>query len=145
MENTTASCTDPLRYYRAVLTPGQVFDLKSNTSVGQWIDVSKYAQPENILNGEVGAINGTRIMQSPNLQTLSSTVTVAPAVFAGFNAFRVSYWLPGRVKNYLNHPEMSSIANPLGQLGNVGAKTNLGVAQTQDARLVRVETAQTAL
>lgn len=51
-------------------------------------------------------------------------------------------WL---IQNYLNYPEMSSIANPIGQLGNVGAKTNLGVAQTQDARLVRVETAQTVL
>lgn len=127
-------------YYRAVCSPDQIFDLKQNTAAGQFVDVSKYAQPENILNGEIGALHGTRIMESPNVQTFSSTVTVTPALFAGEGGVRVSYWLPSRVKNYINNPEDSNIANPIGQKGNVGSKVNMGVSRTQEARLVRVET-----
>lgn len=131
--------------YRAVGTPGQIYDLKSNTSVGQWTDVSKYAQPESILNGEIGKINNVRIMQSPNVDTFSSTVTVAPMLVAGRGGFRVAYWLPNRVKSYLNNPEDANISNPIGQKGSVGAKVNMGVSRTQEARLVRIETAQTSL
>lgn len=127
--------------YRAIGSPDQIFDLKQNTAAGQWIDVSKYAQPGAILNGEVGKIHNVRIMQSPNVDTFASTVTVTPMIVAGAGGTRVSYWLPGKVKNYINPPEQSSIANPLGQKGNVGSKVNMGASRTQEARLVRLETA----
>ncbi len=127
--------------YRMIADPDTIFDLKGNTSIGQWIDVSKYAQPDKILNGEIGSLHGTRIMQSPNVDTFSSTVTVHPALLAGKGGFRVAYWLPGKVKNYIIPPEDATIANPLGQTGSVGAKVNLGASRTQEARLVRLEQA----
>lgn len=132
-------------YYRAIGTPEQIYDLKSNTSTGQWVDVSKYAQPQAFLNGEVGAVNKIRIVQSPNVDTFSSTITVHPMLVAGAGGVRVSYWLPGRVKQYLNHPENADVSNPLGQKGSIGTKSNIGVSRTQEARLVRLETAGTAL
>lgn len=132
-------------FYRAVATVDQIYDLKSNTSAGQWVDVSKYAQPNAILNGEIGSLNGVRIIQSPNTDTFSSTVTVHPMYVCGMGAVRVSYWLPNRVKSYVIPPEQANIANPLGQKGSVGAKVNLGGARTQAARLVRIETAATTL
>lgn len=131
--------------YRAVLTPEQVYDLKSNTTTGQWVDVAKYTQPETILNGEVGMINNARIVQSPNVDTFSSTVTVHPAMFAGRGGVRVSYWLPGKVKKYINDPENADVNNPLGQKGSIGAKSNLGVSRKQEACLVRVETSASTL
>lgn len=132
-------------YFRAIGTPEQVYDLKQNTAAGQWLDVQKYAQPGNILNGEVGSVNGTRIMQSGNVDTFSSTVTVHPMIVAGSGGLKVAYWLPQKVKNYINDPEDSNISNPLGQKGSVGAKVNLGASRTQEARLVRIESAATSL
>jgi N4-gp56 family major capsid protein len=132
--------------YVAITTPEVVFDLKSNTSVGQWIDMHKYAAPENLFNGEVGSMDGVRIVQSPNVVTFSSTVTVHPTTFIAADAYRISYWLANKVNTYVLPPESNlSVSNPLGQQGSVGAKTNIGVARTQEERLVRVESAASAI
>jgi N4-gp56 family major capsid protein len=132
--------------YVAITTPEVVFDLKSNTSVGQWIDMHKYANPENLFNGEVGSMDGVRIVQSPNVDTFLSTVTVHPTTFIAKDAYRISYWLANKVNTYVLPPESNlSVSNPLGQKGSVGAKTNMGVARTQEERLVRVESAASAL
>jgi N4-gp56 family major capsid protein len=132
--------------YVAVTTPEVVFDLKSNTSVGQWLDMHKYAMPENLFTGEVGSLDGVRIVQSPNVVTFSSTTTVHPTTFIAADAYRISYWLANKVNAYVLPPESDlSISNPLGQKGSVGAKTNIGVARTQEERLVRVESAATTV
>jgi len=132
--------------YVAITTPEVVHDLKSNTSVGQWLDMHKYAMPENIFNGEVGSIDGVRIVESPNVVTFSPTVTVHPTTFIAADAYRISYWLASKVNTYVLPPESNlSVSNPLGQKGSVGAKTNMGVARTQEERLVRVESAATAI
>jgi N4-gp56 family major capsid protein len=132
--------------YVAITTPDVIFDLKSNTSVGQWLDMHKYAMPENLFTGEVGSIDGVRFVQSPNVQTFSSSVTVHPTTFIAADAYRISYWLANKVNTYVLPPESNlSVSNPLGQKGSVGAKTNIGVARTQEERLVRVESAASAI
>jgi len=132
--------------YVAITTPEVVFDLKSNTSVGQWLDMHKYAMPGNLFTGEVGSIDGVRIVQSPNVQTFSSNVTVHPTTFIAADAYRISYWLASKVNSYVLPPESNlSVSNPLGQKGSVGAKTNIGVARTQEERLVRVESAASSV
>jgi len=132
--------------YGCILHPFVGYDLMSNTSTGQWIDVHKYAQPENIFNGEIGAIGGARIVQSPNVQTFSSTVTVYPTTLIAADAYRISYWLARKVNTYVYPPESAvSVNNQLGQKGWVGAKTNIGVARTQEERLMRIESAATSL
>jgi len=131
--------------FRAIMSVDQAYDLRSNYSVGQWIDVSKYAQPGEILLGEEGKIHGVRLMSSSNVDTFASTVTVHPCLVAGYGGFTISYWLPGRVKSYIITPETATISNPLGQKGSVGGKVNMGVVRTQEARLVRIESAATSL
>ncbi len=132
--------------YALVIHPNVGFDLMSNTSAGQWIDVHKYAQPENIFKGEKGSLAGARIVESGNVQTFSSTVTVYPSTMIAADAYRISYWLASKVNTYVLPPESSlSVNNPLGQKGSVGAKTNIGVARTQEERIVRIESAATAL
>lgn len=131
--------------YAAIMHPDVGYDLRSNTSVGQWLDVHKYAQPENIFTGEVGSLAGVRIVESPNVQTFASTVTVYPTTVIAGDAYRIAYWLPGKVKTYVLPPEedLNSVSNPLGQIGSVGAKVNMAVARTQEERLVRIESAAT--
>jgi N4-gp56 family major capsid protein len=132
--------------YVAITTPEVASNLKSNASVGQWIDMHKYANPENLFTGEMGSIDGVRIVQSPNVLTFSSNVTVHPTTFIAKDAYRISYWLANKANTYVLPPESNlSVSNPLGQKGSVGAKTNIGVARTQEERLVRVESAATAV
>jgi len=89
---------------------------------------------------------GARIVQSPNVQAFTSTVTVYPTTLIGADAYRISYWLARKVNTYVYPPESAvSVANQLGQKGWVGAKCNMGVARTQEERLMRIESAATAL
>jgi N4-gp56 family major capsid protein len=131
--------------YRAILAVNQAYDLKANTSTGQFTDISKYANPERILNGEIGMIDGARLIESANVSTFTSTTTVYPALFAGANGLRVTYWFPTKTKTYINLPETSNLANPLGQKGTVGAKVNLAVSRVREEALARIETGATVL
>ncbi len=49
--------------YVAVIHPYVAFDLMQDAK-GQWVDIQKYAKPENILNGEIGTLGGVRFIQS---------------------------------------------------------------------------------
>ncbi|MCX8159191.1 MAG: N4-gp56 family major capsid protein [Candidatus Pacearchaeota archaeon] len=132
--------------YACVIHPAPAYDVMSNTSAGQWIDVNKYARPENIFRGEIGSLGGARLVQSPNVQTFSSTVTVYPTTLIGADAYRISYWLAGKVNTYVYPPEQAvGLSNQLGQKGWVGAKVNMAVARTQEDRLMRLESAATSL
>jgi len=139
--------------YVAITTAEVGYDLRSNTSVGQWLDIHKYASPEYIFRGEVGSIAGVRILESGNTMTFSSNVTVHPMLVVGADAYRIAYWVPQSrekfsqeygtgVASYVYLPEEDvGVANPLGQRGGVGAKVNLGVARTQEERMMRIECA----
>lgn len=56
--------------YIAVIHPSVAFDLRESQG---WMDVHKYAQPEEIYNGEIGKLHGVRFVES----------TLAPVEAAG--------------------------------------------------------------
>jgi N4-gp56 family major capsid protein len=133
--------------YACVMHPAVAHNLMTSAGTGaSYWEMHKYAQPENLFKGEIGSIAGARIVQSPNVQTFTSSVTVYPTTLIGADAYRISYWLARKVNTYVYPPENAvSITNQLGQKGWVGAKTNIGVARTQEERLIRIESAATAL
>lgn len=53
----------------AVAHPYVLFDMQSDNTVGGYIDVKKYAAPNDILNAEVGKAGGCRIIESTNVGT----------------------------------------------------------------------------
>lgn len=81
---------DAQGFYRAILSPAQIFDLKMDQGAGSWTDVNKYAQPDEVIRGEVGAYAGFRIIESSLLvpvdQAGAGTVDVQKAVFFGADA-----------------------------------------------------------
>jgi len=133
--------------YACVMHPAVAYDLMTSAGTGaSYWEAHKYAQPENLFNGEIGAIGGARIVQSPNVQTFSLPVTVYPTTLIAADAYRISYWLARKVNTYVYPPESAvGVNNQLGQKGWVGAKTNIGVARTQEERLMRIESAATSL
>lgn len=81
---------DALGMYRAILTPGQILDLKQAVGAGSWTDINKYSNPETVLRGEVGTLAGFRIIESsllmPADQSGAGTVDINKAVFFGADA-----------------------------------------------------------
>ena len=64
-------------------------DLRNDTGVGSWQDVSKYAQPGQVFINEVGMYKGFRIVRNNYLagvdQTGAGTVDLYPIIALGFN------------------------------------------------------------
>jgi len=130
-------------YYRIIVSPEQGYDLRSDTTTGGWIDVNKYATPETLLKGELGRMEGFRIMEVVNAPTFASTVTVHAAIAVGdlkgwgageLQSLRVYHVTPG-----------GDHLDPLAQEELVGWKVAFGVATLNNAYFYRVESAATLL
>lgn len=129
-------------YYAVVMHPNQEFDLMSNTGPGGWLDIGRYGDYESLKAGKMGEFRGGRILRSANVQTISSTVTIYPAMFVGRESFGWGYFQPIT-------PEITSTPdsnNPLMLYTSIGAKAAIGATRFEDAstssyRIVRLETA----
>jgi N4-gp56 family major capsid protein len=78
----------PDGFYRAMVNPAVVLDLMNDTAIGGWIEASKYAAPDQLLNGEIGRMYGIRFIES-NVGTSTAgspdtynTVVFGPEYFA---------------------------------------------------------------
>jgi N4-gp56 family major capsid protein len=74
-------------YYVGIVHPHNIFDLKKESAITGFIEASKYVQPEKMIKGEIGALNGVRLVVSPNVKTFASTVTVYPTLVVGRGAY----------------------------------------------------------
>jgi N4-gp56 family major capsid protein len=83
----------PDGYYRAIIHPNVAYDLQADTSVGGWIEVSKYAQPGNMLNGEIGALLGVRFILSNKGTHVGNGEGVGDAFAAYRNYFFGPDWM----------------------------------------------------
>lgn len=128
--------------YVAVIHPYQLYDLRNATAAGSWLDTAKYANPDKIFKGEIGALFGVRVVVSSNVQTFSSSTTVYPALVIGKGAYGVGTFQSMRT-TYT--PAVPSDSDPLAQRRKVGAKVAFGTAILQEDAMVRVETGATAL
>ena len=52
-------------YYYGFIEPDVSYDLQTDTGTGEWLDVHKYASPESIYAGEIGAFNGAIFIETP--------------------------------------------------------------------------------
>jgi N4-gp56 family major capsid protein len=134
--------------YHAIITPGQAYDLMSDTATGGWIDANKYQTNRALLTGEIGEFAGARFVISSNAKVFTtagaSSVDVHSGCFLGTMAYAIGdlqslearYVAPG-----------GDHSDPLAQKAIVGAKVNLGAALLDaiDARYLRVETGATTL
>lgn len=132
----TASAPKIEGYYVGVMHPKVVYDLKNDTAVSGWLEAHKYTTPENIFKGEIGAINGVRVVNTPSVQTFASTVTVYPTLVMGRGAYGVAN-LEG-LQTYVNLPTVSD-SDPLAQRASVGAKVAFSAKRLQEDSMVRME------
>lgn len=125
--------------YVAMAHPYVLFDLMNNT---EWLDVSRYTSPENMLNGEVGKMWGCRFVSNTvgtwvnNTGGGSNNIPTYSTLFYGRDYFAIgdlgqfeSYMVSGADKH-----------DPLNQLAYVGYKGYVGVdvPTTQGTRAIRL-------
>jgi N4-gp56 family major capsid protein len=128
--------------YVAVIHPNQLYDLRASTTAGGWLDTAKYANPEQVFRGEIGALFGVRIIVSSHVQTFSSSTTVYPALVLGKGAYGVGSWQSLQVYSTSATP---SDSDPLAQRRKVGAKVAFAAKRLQENSMVRIETGATAI
>lgn len=125
-------------FYRIIVTAEQGYDLRNDgTTTGNWVDVNKYAQPETILRGELGRLEGFRVMEATNGPTFTSTVTVHAAIATGAQ----KGWGWGDLQTLSVHhvPAGGDHSDPLAQEELLGWKVMFGVGVLDNARYRRVE------
>lgn len=128
-------------YYAAITHPLVYGDLKAEAN-GAWIEFSKYTTPDKLFKGEVGAIYGVRVVQSSNVQSFASTVTVYPTLVVGKGAYGVADFMGAEV---LYSGREASKSDPLAQRATVGAKVFFAAKRLQEDAMVRIESAATAV
>jgi len=123
-------------YYVGIMHPKVTYDLKNDAAVTGWLEAHKYTTPENIFKGEIGAINGVRVVNTNSVQTFASTVTVYPTLVMGRGAYGVAN-LEG-LQTYVNLPAVSD-SDPLAQRASVGAKVSFSSKRLQEDSMIRLE------
>jgi N4-gp56 family major capsid protein len=83
-------------YYNAFIHPRVSYDLRAETGAAAWRDPHTYSQPAEIWNGEVGAFEGMRFIESPTVAPFTDagvggTVDVYPTLFLGREALAKAY------------------------------------------------------
>lgn len=129
-------------FYLAFIHSYQLYDLRSETGAGNWLEVNKYARPEQIFKGEIGMLNGIRVVLAPFIQTFTSTKTVYPALVVGADAYGVAEFQT--LKSYVT-PAVPSDSDPLAQRRRVGSKLAFATKILQENSMIRIETGATAL
>lgn len=127
-------------YYVGVAHPFVLGDLKIQSS-GAYIEFNKYATPDKLFKGEIGALYGVRLVSSSNVQTFTSTTTVYPTLVMGAGAYGVTEWSSLETI----YKPLGSGADALNQVASVGAKIDFSAKRLQENAMVRLETAATAL
>lgn len=60
--------------YVAIIHPSVSYDIRQSP---EWIDVHKYAQPDEIYNGEIGELHGVRFVESDNAKVFKGSALVS--------------------------------------------------------------------
>jgi N4-gp56 family major capsid protein len=129
-------------YYMGYAHPFQIYDLRTESGSGNWLEVNKYATPDKIFKGEIGMLSNIRIVMAPFIQKFSSTVDVYPCLVLGKGAYGVGTFQT--LQTYLT-PAVASDSDPLAQRRKVGAKVAFGTKILQQNAMLRIETGVTAI
>lgn len=108
--------------YVAIIHPYVAYDLMRDPA---WIDAHKYAQPENLYEGELGEIGGVRFVQSTEAKVYTGTgcpsgLAVFGSLFFGDGAYGVTEIEGGGLETIVKQKGSAGTADPLDQRSSVG-------------------------
>ena len=130
--------------YVAIAHPLVIQDLLTEvgSSTAGFFEASKYSQPENIFNGELGKMFGIRFVQSSNVKSflggVGGTVNLYPTFIVGEDAYGI---VESQALETIIKPIGSAGASdPLNQRGTVSLKVRFGTKVLKPESNFRIET-----
>ena len=118
----------------AVIHPFAAYDLMRDP---EWIDAHKYAQPNNLYEGEIGEIAGIRFVQTTEAKIYDGGV-FGTLVF-GDGAYGVTEITGGGLQTIVKQKGSAGTADPLDQRSSIGWKAMKTAELLIPQYLVRVE------
>lgn len=125
-------------HFVCIVDPDVAFDLQSDTL---WQDVSKYANPEQIYNGEIGRLFGVVFTETTDGYTEevgdSTKVNVHHSLLFGADAYGViDVAGKGGVRSIIKPVGSGGTSDPLDQRSTVGAKVDAFAAKVLNANWI---------
>ena len=125
-------------YYVGIIHPYVAYDLMQEAG-NQWMEVQKYATPENMLKGEIGCLGGVRFVESTEAKIWKTSGK--PAVFAtliiGADAYGVTSVTGGGIEHIVKQKGYGN--DPLNQRSSIGWKGLKTAKRLVEEYLVRIE------
>jgi len=124
----------------AIVHPNVACDLMTSDD---WVDVHKYATPENIYQGEIGMIGGVRFVQSTEAKIIASAgaggISVYCTMVIAANAYGTTEINGGGLQFIVKQLGSSGTADPLNQRGTTGWKATKVAERLVEEYMVRIE------
>ena len=120
--------------YVAIIHPYAAYDLMRDP---EWIDAHKYAQPDNLYEGEIGEIGGVRFVQTTEAKIYDGGVF--GTLFFGDGAYGTTEVTGGGLETIVKQKGSAGTADPLDQRSSVGWKGLKTAELLIEQYLVRVE------
>lgn len=120
--------------YVAIIHPYAAYDLMRDK---EWIDAHKYAQPDNLYEGEIGEIAGVRFVQTTEAKIYDNGV-FGTLIF-GEGAYGNTEIAGGGMETIVKQKGSAGTADPLDQRSSVGWKGQKTAEILVEQYMVRVE------
>lgn len=120
--------------YIAIVHPYAAYDLMRDK---EWIDAHKYAQPDNLYEGEIGEIAGVRFVQTTEAKIYEGGV-FGTLIF-GEGAYGNTEIAGGGMETIVKQKGSAGTADPLDQRSSVGWKGQKTAEILVEQYMVRVE------
>ena len=138
----------PDNHYPAIIHPATAYDIQTNLSAGNWLDITKYQETGigRTYLGEIGRMFGARFITSTNLRRFATS-------FAGSSGIRQYMFAPDAyyvteisdltARTYIKQLGSAGTADPVNQQATVGAKVYFGCLpatwSSTEYRMVRLK------
>ena len=137
--------------YWAIIHPDIAFDLTEDPN---WIDVHKYAKPDEIFEGEIGKIGGVRFVETTEAKIFAKAgaaksdsdttkTDVYSTLFFGANAYATTKIEGAGLQTIVKQLGSGGTADPLDQRATIGWKATKVTEILSNEYMVRVETGST--
>lgn len=127
--------------YIGIIHPDVSYDVMRSD---EWIDVHKYATPENIYEGEIGKLGSVRFVETTEAKIWKGDgcptgLAVYGCLFLGADAYGDTELDGGGLQVIVKQKGSAGTADPLDQRSSVGWKSSKVAERLSEERIVRVE------
>ena len=126
-------------YYVGIIHPYVAYDLMQEAG-NQWMEVQKYATPENMLTGEIGCLGGVRFVESTEAKIWEAgedNSAVFATLILGADAYGVTSVTGGGVEHIVKQKGYGN--DPLNQRSSIGWKGLKTAKRLVEEYIVRIE------